>query len=212
VTEENIDDRLWRGETLETRAAGRRRQLLDAGYRLMGDGGSAAVTMRAVVREAELSPRYFYESFANTDELIVAVYDHCNAQLAEALAGALLGGAEDLDGLIRAAVTEASSFFLAESARVQILVREPLSNTMLGSRRIGGAQELLGPLMLLLEAEAPGAGAVDEGRLKLAVSSLSGSFTFLILDWLDGRLEASQEQLVEHATRLARFEIEAVLG
>lgn len=54
------------------------------GRSLLGDGGAVAVTMRAVVRAAQLSPRYFYESFASREELLFAVHDRsktnsCNA-------------------------------------------------------------------------------------------------------------------------------------
>ena len=41
----------------------------------MGTEGAAAATMRATCREAALTERYFYESFANRDELLVAVLD-----------------------------------------------------------------------------------------------------------------------------------------
>ena len=54
----------------------RRALLVEAGFPLFGDGGEAAVSVRSVCRECGLNSRYFYESFADTDDLLGAVYDH----------------------------------------------------------------------------------------------------------------------------------------
>ena len=73
--------KLWRGQTLDDRSSTRREEILAAAYSLLGDAGAQAVTMRAVIRETNLSPRYFYESFASRDELVTAVYDRVEAQM-----------------------------------------------------------------------------------------------------------------------------------
>ena len=54
----------WAGTTLADRRADRRRRLLDVGLDLLGSRGSAAVSVRSVCRTAQLTDRYFYESFA----------------------------------------------------------------------------------------------------------------------------------------------------
>ncbi|WP_328821036.1 hypothetical protein [Nocardia sp. CY41] len=43
--------KLWRGQTPQDRSGDRREQLLDVAFDLLGTGGSAAVTMRAVTRQ-----------------------------------------------------------------------------------------------------------------------------------------------------------------
>ena len=67
--------KLWRGQTLQDRSSDRREQILVVGEQLLGSGGVAAVTMRAVTRQANLSPRYFYETFDSREDLVIAVYD-----------------------------------------------------------------------------------------------------------------------------------------
>ena len=66
----------WTGLPVVERAAERRALLVDAAFDLLGREGDAATTVRAVCQQARLNPRYFYESFADRDELLVAVYDH----------------------------------------------------------------------------------------------------------------------------------------
>ena len=68
--------------------------MLETALDLLGSGGSDAVTVRAVCREARLNPRYFYESFDDVDALLTALYDDVAEALATAVATALaeLGG------------------------------------------------------------------------------------------------------------------------
>lgn len=61
----------------EVRVAQRRERFLDAGLELFGTSGYQSTSVRAVCREAGLSERYFYESFANTEALLIGVYRRC---------------------------------------------------------------------------------------------------------------------------------------
>ena len=71
------------------RRAERRALLVDAAFRLFGDGGEAAVSVRSVCRECGLNTRYFYESFADIDDLLGAVYDRVSAELGEVVEAAI---------------------------------------------------------------------------------------------------------------------------
>src|SRR5690606_34519492 len=65
----------WAGVAPEDRRAERRALLVQAAFELLGTEGWQATTVRAVCQRAALNPRYFYESFHDLDELLVAVYD-----------------------------------------------------------------------------------------------------------------------------------------
>lgn len=69
--------RSYGGLPAEVRIAQRRDRFLDAGLELFGTVGYQSTSVRAVCREAGLSERYFYESFANTEALLVGVYRRC---------------------------------------------------------------------------------------------------------------------------------------
>ena len=65
----------WSGVPLEDRQALRRDELVAAGVQLLGEKSGPAVTVRAACRQARLTERYFYESFADRDAFVRAVYD-----------------------------------------------------------------------------------------------------------------------------------------
>lgn len=65
----------WSGVPLESRHALRRDNLVAAGVQLLGGAGGPALTVRAVCRHAGLTERYFYESFADREHFVRAVYD-----------------------------------------------------------------------------------------------------------------------------------------
>ncbi len=72
----------WSGVPLQDRQARRRDDLIAAGIGLLGSPGGPSLTVRAVCRAAELTERYFYESFSDRDEYVAAVYDEvCTAAM-----------------------------------------------------------------------------------------------------------------------------------
>lgn len=65
----------WTGRSLDARRAERREMLVAAGVRLYGSQGFHGTGVRAICREAGLTERYFYESFANGEELLLAAFN-----------------------------------------------------------------------------------------------------------------------------------------
>lgn len=132
---------VWRGQTMDDRSAERRAQLLDVGFDMIGTHGAPSVTLRAVCREAGLSPRYFYESFADREELLTAVYDHAEAGLLARLVPAN-EAAPKLS--IREIIDICAEYFEEDPRRARTLLREPLSDDVLrspSSRSVAGVPE-----------------------------------------------------------------------
>lgn len=65
----------YAGLTMKERAAARRQDLVEAGIELMGTRGIAATKVSDVCRRAELTERYFYESFPTLDAFTRAVVE-----------------------------------------------------------------------------------------------------------------------------------------
>lgn len=74
---------------MDARRDARRRRLLEVGFELLGGQRSAAVAVRSVCRHAKLIDRYFYQSFADPDELLVAVYDMVAEEARDVLVSAV---------------------------------------------------------------------------------------------------------------------------
>ncbi len=73
--------RVYGGESADQRIVRRRQKFLAAGLELFGTIGYRAVTLRALCKQAQLTDRYFYESFDCIEDLLVAVYHHCMENL-----------------------------------------------------------------------------------------------------------------------------------
>lgn len=66
--------RAYGGRSLDERRRKRHGQFIEAGIRVFGREGFRAATVKSLCREAGLTERYFYESFANSEALFAAVY------------------------------------------------------------------------------------------------------------------------------------------
>ncbi|MEV0105332.1 TetR/AcrR family transcriptional regulator [Nocardia sp. NPDC050799] len=192
--------KLWRGRTLDARSAERREQLVDVGFELLGTDGSAAVTMRAVTRLANLSPRYFYESFADRRALIVAVYDRLETELLARLSTVDPGG--DLQTTVRAALQICAAYFEEDPRRARVLLREPLTDDALRAHSTDRLPAFLRTMVPALGEEVGALIPDSEETLAIIGTALGGALVALYVDWIDGRLPVPRDRLVDTATTL----------
>lgn len=94
---ETTSMRPYRGVEPADRLAARRSRLLAAGLDLLGADQPRVpeLTVRAVCRRAGVAARYFYESFANKDEFVGAVFDAVIADLAATTQAAVAAAAPE---------------------------------------------------------------------------------------------------------------------
>jgi AcrR family transcriptional regulator len=81
MSEQIITARPYRGVSHDERRAHRREQLVAAAIAVYGERGYRHATVKAVCEAAGLTERYFYESFANSDELLIASYEAVTANV-----------------------------------------------------------------------------------------------------------------------------------
>ncbi|WP_052080974.1 TetR/AcrR family transcriptional regulator [Pseudomonas sp. ML96] len=97
-------ERVYGGQEAIERKSERRQRLIEAGIRLFSASGYHATTVRAIITESGLATRYFYESFQNQEELLIACYEHLMSGFSKKL-DAILGQEHDsLEGLVRAGI------------------------------------------------------------------------------------------------------------
>ena len=97
--------RLYGGMDAEERRAERRLKLIDAAVEVYGEVGYRGATVKAICEAAELTERYFYESFANSEALLIAAYGHVVGHLHDEMAAAASAAGDDADARLRAALT-----------------------------------------------------------------------------------------------------------
>lgn len=186
----------WAGVPLTDRRAERRAQLIDAAFRLFGDGGESAVSVRSVCRECGLNTRYFYESFADTDDLLGAVYDQVSAQLAEAVEAAMSQAGDSLRARTRAGIAAVLGFSSEDPRRGRVLFTDARSNPVLAARR-AATQDLLREGVLTegwrLQPDTDSVAAL------VGAAMYTGAMAELAQQWLAGRLGTDLDAVVEHA-------------
>ena len=186
--------RPYRGQAADARSADRRARLLQAGVDLVGTHGVAAMTMRAVCREAGLSQKFFYESFTGTDDLLREVYRSTFEQARRVINAA--GDPEaDLTSRTRAGVGAAARLVRDDPRVCRILLVEPIADLTLrqfvrdtiGTMTMGG-----------LTAPTGGTAA----RAKMQYATVFGAIISLFVEWTEGNLGSDREAFVDHVTTM----------
>lgn len=172
----------WSGVPLQTRSALRRDRLVSAGVQLLGGESGPALTVRAVCRAAALTERYFYESFADRDEFVRAVYDDVCRRAISALTSA---------GTPREAVEQFVALMVDDPVRGRVLLLAPQSEPAL----IRSGAEWMPSFIDLLRHWLTRIG--DPVAQNMVATSLVGGLTALFTAYLGGRLAATREQFID---------------
>ncbi|KHO23043.1 TetR/AcrR family transcriptional regulator [Mycolicibacterium setense] len=189
----------WAGVPLTDRRAERRALLVDAAFRLFGDGGEAALSVRSVCRECGLNTRYFYESFADTDDLLGAVYDQVSAALAVDVDAAMAGADDSLRARTRAGIAAVLGFSSADPRRGRVLFTDARANPVLAARR-AATQDLLREAVLSEGGRLnPGS---DPVAAQVGAAMYTGAMAELAQQWLGGNLGDDLGVVVDYALRL----------
>jgi AcrR family transcriptional regulator len=189
----------WNGLSTEERQRERRNLLIDAAFELLATEGMSGTTVRAVCAQARLNPRYFYESFTDLDELLVAVYDHVFRQLQRRSAQAV-AAADDDAAAMRASVEATVRFIDEDPRRGRILYSEALANEALNLRRVRAGATLVE--LVFQDNTRRDVGAQDERIGRLGASVLVGGFSELLVAWIGGRIDLTAEELIDDATEV----------
>ena len=188
--------RSYAGVPAAERKAGRHERLIEAVLDLAAGDGAAAVTVTGVCRAAGLNERYFYESFADRNEALVAAGDHVAETLMTRILAAV-AAAEDDPPLRAAAAIRTAVDVLVDDPRKGALFLESASVPVLAQRRA----ELARAFVELLLSQALAAlhlrrtQEIDSWG-SFAATHLFGGVLETISAWLSGRLDCTREELV----------------
>jgi AcrR family transcriptional regulator len=177
----------WSGVPLQDRQALRRDELVAAGVQLLGEKSGPAVTVRAACRQAGLTERYFYESFADRDEFVRAVYDDVCTRAMSTLMSATTP---------REAVERFVALMVDDPVRGRVLLLAPAVEPVL----VRSGAEWMPSFIDLLQRKLTQIG--DPVRQKMIATGLIGGLTTLFTAYLDGRLEATREQFIDYCVEM----------
>jgi len=195
-----IPTRPYRGASAATRQAGRRERLLEAGLELLGSEAEDA-SVRAVCRQANLGPRYFYEGFPDLDALLLAIFDRIVAEAGVRVLSAVESAPDDAHSKSRAAIETFVEYVSDDPRRARVLFVAAFGNERMLRRRFE-ALRTFSELVLHQGREfyepPPGSDLLGEITARLLV----GGMTEVLIGWLDGTLDVGRDQLVNDLTEL----------
>lgn len=199
--------RVYGGENQEERQARRRQQFLDAGLEVFGTVGYRAATVRMLCKQAELTDRYFYESFDSTEDLLMSVYRQQCDVLAACILSALTGAAGDDDDLMRGVEAALDALFqrvsdprVARVVWVEVLGVSPRVDKMYNETMDGFASLV----MDIARQRRANLGTEDPNEIRMVGLAIAGAVSQCVLHWLLGGYRESRALMVSATSRVFR--------
>jgi AcrR family transcriptional regulator len=198
--------RAYRGLNRDERVEQRRTQLIETGLDCLHADGLSGVSVRSICARARLTPRYFYESFAGLDELLVAVVDQVAAEVATATLSAIAsardsGSDAGLEGQVRAAIDAGYAVVADDPRKATALLVAGAGHGPLRDRR----HKIVIDYAELAMANLPRLGAIslaDRSRARATALFVMGGAAELIEAVLSGALRLSRAQVVDLLTAM----------
>jgi AcrR family transcriptional regulator len=201
---------VYGGVGADERRAGRRAKLLDAALDLLGTEGWRGTTVRAICTRARLTPRYFYESFADRDEVLLAVFDEIAQEGAAAVLAAALAAPDDARAKPRAAIGAFVELVTDDPRKARVLFVEAMGSEALARRRFETLRIFAGLVAEQAKQFYRVPGETDP-LVEITALMLAGGLAETLLAWLDGTLRVSREQLIDDCADLFEAMGEAVV-
>lgn len=195
-----VSSRTYGGLLPEQRRAHRREQLLEAALDLVGAEGVSALTMRRLIAQAGLAPRYFYESFSGLEDLRIALYDCVTEGLLSAAVDALDASEPRTPRATTQRVLGAMVDALAADPRKGRMLRESLGTPELAARRSEVANRASG--LLVAQAASRLDGTTDTAVVEFVARFVVAGFNDAVTYWVTHPEETDRNQLVHNCTEL----------
>ena len=190
---------IYGGIPADERRAERRGRLLEAGLEVLGTEGWQAATVRAICRQARLNPRYFYESFSGLDELLVAVFDRIVTDAVRAVLAALDEVPQTAEQQARATVRTFVAALTDDPRKARVGFIEAMGSEALMRRRLDALQQFA--TLIAAQARAHNDDLpTSTGAINAHV--IAGGIIEAIIAWLEGRLDATRDLLIDQCTAL----------
>jgi AcrR family transcriptional regulator len=205
--------RAYGGVPAEQRRALRRGALVAAGLDIIGTQGHARLTVAGLCSRAGLNERYFYESFATAEDVLVAVFDDVIAELANTIVAAVTGAPQDSRAKSRAAIAAAVELLTDDERKSRIVFVEPLAAPALIARRADVARTLVALIVGQAQEFYGAETALRVGSWGDFAAAFSlGGLAETMTAWLRGDLPITRDELIDRATDLFVAVAEHVIG
>lgn len=195
--------RRYGGIAPEERQRQRRQRLIDAGLQVFGTRGFHGATVREVCAVAQLTERYFYESFAGLPALFEAVYTGITEELRANTLAALSTQPPDADRMAEAALRVFYETIRSDACRARICLIEAVSVGPLGGELGNESARQYAALMRHFLALLYVEEGFDDLDLDLLAAGLIGMNIHIATEWVRSGFATPMERVV--ATNMAAY-------
>lgn len=189
------------GVSADVRRDDRRQRLITVGRDIWGRAGLGDITVRGVCKESGLVYRYFYEHFANRDELILAIADQVRGEIVAALVETSSAAGGGVEQRLRAALLGFLRVLEADPRMFRIITSDPAGVAGLAERR-RDTLDLVAGAMVTAAADLPDAKPTDPAATFTNARFIVGGVNRLIEVWLVER-DRSVDEIADDCTRLS---------
>ena len=190
--------RRYGGVDPQERQRQRHAKLIEAGLVVFGDQGYHHSTVRDVCGQAQLTSRYFYESFDSMEALFRAVYIAVNRELMQATILALAQCQPEPEKLAEAALRTFLTFVRDDPRRARVaLVDAPTVGEGMTTVTDQATQDFAHLITGFMQQMFP---HLDRHGLdhRMLASALVGASTRLATQWVIDRCKAPMEDLLRN--------------
>jgi AcrR family transcriptional regulator len=191
--------RSYRGVSPEQRRAERRAKLIAAAIAVYGERGYRQATVKAVCEAAGLTERYFYESFENSEQLLIASFNAVTYAVFDEISLAARTAGRGRGGRIKQARAMLDAYFSAlqrspASARVYLVEIRGVSREV--DKAFDAALRAIGTEVA--RHIAPQDAVPDE----LLQAGIVGGVMHIALRWIDNGYQPPLAAVTDAAMRL----------
>lgn len=181
----NPASRRYRGVDAGARVSERRTQFIAAGLELFGTRGYHVVPVRELCARAQLTERYFYESFKDREALFAAVYEDLIGRLRAEFMRAAMPKAPALAEMARAGLGVFYRSLHKDPRVARILMIEVLTVSADMEQRAQAATFGFGDLLRdMTLATLPKSARPTDAAMDLIATGLIGACVHIAMRWI----------------------------
>ncbi|WP_454194115.1 TetR/AcrR family transcriptional regulator [Nocardia sp. Marseille-Q1738] len=190
--------RTYGGISAQERRAQRRSALLDAALEIIGTEGLGKLTVSGLCARAGLNERYYYENFDSRDAVLAALIDRIAEELAAAIISAVRAAPKDTRATAHAAITAGVQLLTDDPRKAKVALIAGMATPELRAR----TTETVRVFARMVAAEGIDfyriSDAAPDPAIDFRAMYLVGGLVQTLTAWLQGDLDLTRDQLIEH--------------